>query len=117
MEITANTLRLFAAKNYENTFCLNETEFMQDLNRSSIVKKMLTKYDESGNLSLHLLVNNVISFFNVFGHHAATRILEFKIDPIHYKNMNSVLMFLSYPTIEPHEFDNRLLISIRDLYK
>lgn len=116
MQITDSTFRLFAAKHYDNPFCLTEAEFESDLYRASIIKKLITNRNDLGKDNTRVIVNSVISFFNVFETHAAIKILEYRLFDHQVKYANSVLLFLSLPLIEPKHFDSQFLIEIGNLY-
>lgn len=117
MILTKDNFKLFAAKHYDNPFCLTEGEFESDLFKASVIKKLLTAYKQSDDTNIRLLVNTTISFFNVFEHHAATKILEFKLGEDQFEYMNSILIYLSLPTVRDDYFNNRLLIRVYEEYK
>lgn len=98
MKLTRSNYRLYAAKYYDHPMCLDEAEFRRDLNKTCNIRKCLSHY-RSGYLSnVHIIVNYVISFYNVFEHHGATELLFFRLAPEQYEYANAVLMFLSLPT-------------------
>lgn len=116
MRLTDSTFRLFAAKHYDNPFCLTELEFESDLNKASIIKKLITNRFDLGKDNTRLIVNSVISFFNVFEAHAAIKILEYRLFDHQVEYVNSVLLFLSLPLIEPNKFNSQFLIEVGNLY-
>lgn len=105
MNLTASTFNLYAAKHYDNPYCFNEEEFYSDLKRIGTIKRMISWLNSREEVNIHLLINNVISFYNVFEHHAASKLLEFKMDESHYPKMNSLLYFLSLPLIHDGNYD------------
>jgi len=111
--LTTSNFRLFAAKHYDNPYCLSEAEFEADLYKPSTIKKLLTIYVQQGQTNVKLLVNTVISFYNVFDHHAATRLIEFRLAGQHAELIDSILLFLSLPMIGD-KIDNKFLIEIRE---
>ena len=117
MIITKQNIKVFAAKHYDNPFCLNESEFDSDLFKSSIVKKLITTYVKNDPTNIRLLINTVISFFNVFEHHAATAIMEFKLEPQQHPLINSILAYLSLPVIEHCGYDSELLTKVFEAYR
>lgn len=116
MKLTESNFRLYAAKSYDNPFCLTEAEFESDLFKASMIKKLITNYLSLGKDNTRLLVNTVISFFNVFEHHAATEILRFKLFDHQVEYANSVLLFLSLPMIGSQAFNSEFLIEVRNVY-
>ena len=117
MKLNKQTFKLYAANHYDNPFCFTVEEFEEDLSQVSVIKRLITNYMMNGQTNLRLLVNNVIGFYNVFEHHAATELIRFKLFDEQIPYINSILMFLSLPVSEPGEFDSRLLITIREEFK
>ena len=70
---------LYAAKHYDNPHCYDTVEFYEDLNRFKYVKRLLNKYQESGELKERLIINHLIVIYNVFGATAGTRLLFLKL--------------------------------------
>lgn len=58
---------LFAAKMYDNPRCMSMAEFEKDLTRFRYLKKLFTRYENTGNIEANLVINHLISIFNVFG--------------------------------------------------
>jgi hypothetical protein len=95
-ELTEDNLLLYAAQNYYNPVFSDADEFFEDLNRFKYIKRLINKYIESGNLSDRLLLNHFIVVYNVFGIEAANRILELKLNDIHWTVVKPFLVFLRY---------------------
>ena len=75
---------LYAAKHYDNPHCYDTVEFYEDLNRFKYIKRLLNKYEESGDIKDRLIVNHLIVIYNVFGVEAGTRLLFLKLkDHLH----------------------------------
>lgn len=70
---------LYAAKHYDNPQCHSTEEFIEDLKRIKYVKKLLTRYVESGELKERLILNHIIILNNVFAPEPLCRILYFKM--------------------------------------
>lgn len=117
MQLTKENMNVFAAKYYDNPFCLTEDEFKSDVFKSSIIKKMLTAYSLEKTVNLQTIVNTTIGFYNVFDHKAASLMLSYRVNEEHIPMMNSILFYLSYPLIGDIECDTEFLLKIRDLYK
>lgn len=105
MELTLDTFTLYAAKHYDNPYCFNEEEFHSDLKKIGTIKRMISRLNSGEEVNVHLLVNSFISFYNVFEHHAASNLLQFKMDETHYEKANSILYFLSLPLIFDGSYD------------
>ena len=83
---------------YENSQCVDMEEFEDDMKRVKYIKRLINRYLSGGELKERLLLNHIISFYNVFGIEAATRILFFKV----YEDDYSVLKtFLTYLNVMP----------------
>lgn len=70
---------LYAAKHYDNPHCYDTIEFYEDLNRFKYIKRLLNKYQESGDIKERLIINHLIVIYNVFGAVAGTRMLFLKL--------------------------------------
>lgn len=70
---------LYAAKHYENPHCYDTVEFYEDLNRFKYIKRLLNKYEETGEVKDRLIINHLTIIYNVFGVEAGTRLLFLKL--------------------------------------
>jgi len=95
-QLTDENLLIYAAKHYTNPRCIDAEEFYEDLNRIKYIKRLLNKYEESGNISERLILNHLIVFFNVFGIEPALNMLEFKLDGKYWPVIKPFLIFLKY---------------------
>lgn len=77
--INDSNFMLYAAKNYYNPTCIDIEEFNEDLKRFKYIKRLLTRYYSSSELSCNLILNHLIVIFNVFGIEAGLRMLEFRL--------------------------------------
>ena len=87
---------LYAAKYYDNPTCRSVDEFNEDLTRLIYLKRLFRRYRRSGELRERLILNHLITFYNVFGNEAATRLLFFKIDQDLYGILKTFLVYLQY---------------------
>lgn len=95
MILSDETYILFAARAYHNVSCQSLDEFEDDLAHTIHIKKILTKYSSTGEIKTRLIVNHLISFFNVFDNLAAVQILFFKIPPKHHTVLKTVLVSIN----------------------
>lgn len=97
---------LYAAKNYINAH-YDTDEFYDDLNRFKYIKKLFSRYLERGELRERLILNHIITVYNVFEHSAATRMLFYKTDESQWHILKTILLFLQYmpPVIYNIEFE------------
>jgi hypothetical protein len=70
---------LYAAKHYENPHCFDTLEFYEDLSRIKYIKRLLNKFEETGELKDRLIINHLTVIYNVFGVEAGTRLLFLKL--------------------------------------
>jgi len=119
MDLTEDTFELYAAKYYDNPYCLTKDEFKQDLNLISTIKRMSQWLDSDCKdvVRLRRFVNNTILFYNVFDHSAASTMLHFKTSDEHWHKINSCLYFLSLPLIGDEKFDIILHRQIAQTFK
>ena len=103
-KLNLTNFSLYAAQQYINPRVLNVDEFYEDLNKFKYVKKLFTKYKNSGELKERLILNHIISIYNVFNIEAATKMCFFKIDEESHAALKTFLLYLNY--IQEHEFIN-----------
>ena len=83
-KIDESNALLYAAKCYDNPQCFDTVEFYEDMNRFKYVKRLLNKYEESGELKERLILNHIIVLNNVFGTVGSTKLLLLKCqDQLH----------------------------------
>ena len=78
-QVDETNFLLYAAKHYDNPHCYDTVEFYEDLNRFKYIKRLLNKYEETGELRERLILNHLIILYNVFGD-TATKMLFYKLD-------------------------------------
>lgn len=70
---------IYAAKHYDNSHCCSTDEFLEDLKRLKYIKKLLTRYIDTGELKERLILNHIIVLNNMFGAGHVCRILYLKL--------------------------------------
>jgi hypothetical protein len=95
--LTEKNLILYAAKNYRNPSCRDTEEFYEDIRRIKYIKKLITRYVESGILKERLILNHLIVLSNVFPPEVLCRILYLKMKP-QIKYLKPFLLFLNVLT-------------------
>jgi hypothetical protein len=83
-------------RHYDNPHCTGIKEFEEDLARIVYLKRLFRRYKKSGVLRERLILNHIITFCNVFGIEAGTRLLFFKIDSDLHYILKTFLVFLGY---------------------
>ena len=86
---------LYAAKYYDNPSCFDTLEFYEDLNRFKYIKRLFSRYEETGELKERLILNHIIVLYNLFGVEATTRLLFFKLKG-YYHCLVPFLFMLNY---------------------
>ena len=95
-ELTQENINMFAMKHYDNSSCVDEAEFLDDLKRFRYLKRLFRKHDTSGELKLRLIINHIIILSNVFGVDASTTLLFFKIESNHWSLLKTLLVYLQF---------------------
>ena len=92
-ELNEDNYMMFAIKHYENPHAVTQEDFYEDLKKFKYIKRLLKRYQKSGELKSHLLLNHFICLYNVFDD-AATPLLFFKIDKELWSVLKTFLCFL-----------------------
>lgn len=103
--LTDENFLIYCAKHYDNPQCHSTEEFLEDLKRIKYIKKLITRYVESGDLKERLILNHLIILSNVFGAEHLARILYLKMKP----QFNYIKPFLVLLNIMPDR-----LLNIKD---
>lgn len=93
--LTEANFMLYAAKHYDNPHCFDMSEFNEDLNRFKYIKRLFSRYRDTGELKERLILNHIIILYNLFGVEATTRMLFFKL-PEYYPYLKPFLLMLNY---------------------
>ena len=119
-ELNESNYTMFAIKHYDNPQAVTQEDFYEDMKRFKWIKRLLNKYKNSGDLILHLLLNNFIILYNVFGE-ATTALLFFKIDKDLWGVLKTFIVYLEripeYPKTSLHDIpvDEKCLEILNDL--
>lgn len=92
---------LFCAKHYDSAG-YNTEEFFEDINRIKYLKKLITRYKETGELKERLILNHIIILNNIFGAEITCKILYFKMKD----QMEFIKPFLIFLNIMPERLYN-----------
>ena len=95
-ELNNDNFELYAAKHYTNPACLDVDDFKEDLARFKYINRLLRKYDSTGILAERLILNHLITIYNVFDIAAATRMIFYRVAPIHWPAIKTFLLYLNY---------------------
>ena len=100
-DLDNKNFELYAAKYYENPCCLSVEDFYEDLARFKYIIRLLRRYRETGLIQERLVLNHIISIYNVFNMKAATRMMFYRIDDELWPALKTFLIYLNYlPTTQ-----------------
>jgi hypothetical protein len=95
-ELNSENFELFAAKYYENPSCIDAEDFYDDIAKFKYIIRLLRRYRDSGKIQERLVLNHIITIYNVFQLQAATRMLFYRIDEDLWPVLKTFLVFLNY---------------------
>ena len=96
-KITAKNFNAFAQKHYDDPQCEDIEDFNEDLRRFRYLKRLLHRYHENGEMRERLMLNHLITLFNVFGFEPCMRMLKFKIkEDSYWPSVKTMLLYLGY---------------------
>jgi hypothetical protein len=99
--LTDENFLIYCAKVYDNLGMTSTDEFMEDLDRIKYIKKLLTRYCETGKLKERLILNHIITLHNCFNKHLA-KILFLKVE----KQFQHIKPFLILINALPEKINN-----------
>ena len=94
--LTEDNVILYAMKHYENSQCLSEVEFHNDLKIIKYIKRLFNRYKRTGEIKERLMLNHLIMLSNVFPVVVLTRILFLRIPQEYWVELKTFLVFLKY---------------------
>ena len=94
-EIRPDNVVMYALKHYNNPQGDNEKEFSDDMKRFKYIKRLLRKYQDSGDLKERLILNHIIVLNNVFGPEACSTLLLFKLETTLWKYIKPFMEYLN----------------------
>jgi hypothetical protein len=94
-DLTDKNIIAYMIMTYDNPQCIDFEEFEDDMKVPKYIKRLINRYLSVGELKERLILNHIISFYNVFGVDAATRILFFKMDESDYSVLKTFLVYLN----------------------
>ena len=93
-ELNQENWLIFAIKNYNNPLSVTYSDFEEDLKRFKYIKRLLRRYETTGELKTHLILNHVIVLYNVFDE-AATPLLFYKLEEAYWSIIKAFMLFLN----------------------
>ena len=108
IELNDDNYMMFAIKHYNNPQAVTQEDFQEDLKKFKYIKRLLKRYQKTGELKTHLLLNHFICLYNVFDD-AATPLLFYKIDKELWSVLKTFLLFLhrvpEFPKTQIHDIE------------
>lgn len=95
-QLTNENFLMYAIKNYDNPSCSGLREFNDDLKRIRYIKRLLGRFQVSGEIKERLVINHLVVLYNVFGVEAANNMLFFKVQEKLWPELKTFLVFLNY---------------------
>ena len=94
-ELTNENYLMFALLHYDNPHCIDIKEYFEDVRKLKYIKRLFNRYKEDDVLKERLILNHIISFYNVFDNEAASRLLFFRVGKEYHSLLKTFLVFLS----------------------
>ena len=108
-ELNQENWLIFAIKNYNNPLSVTYSDFEEDLKRFKYIKRLMRRYESTGELKTHLILNHVIVLYNVFDE-AATPLLFYKLEETYWSVIKAFMLFLNrLPTVLNKDGDEECL--------
>lgn len=102
---------LYAMKFYNNPQCLSEADFNNDLKILKYIKRLLNRYQRTGELKTRLMLNHLIMLSNVFPVPVLVRILFLKVPEQYWSALKSFLIYLKYMPDEIESINGSIIKS------
>ena len=94
-ELTNENYLMFALLHYDNPHCIDIKEYFEDVRKLKYIKRLFKRYKEDGVIKERLILNHIISFYNVFDFDAATRLLFFRVGKEYHSLLKTFLVYLN----------------------
>ena len=94
-ELTNENYLMFALLHYDNPQCVDIKEYFEDVRKLKYIKRLFNRYKEDGVMKERLILNHLISFYNVFDNEAAARLLFFRVGKEYHSLLKTFLVFLN----------------------
>ena len=100
--LTDKNFLLFCAHHYNSSHYALTEDFIEDINRIKYIKKLVTRYIDTGELKHRLILNHIIILNNCFGPEILCKILYLKLK----SQMKYIKPFLILLNILPEKLYN-----------
>lgn len=113
-ELTNENYLMYALLHYDNPHCIDIKEYFEDVRKLKYIKRLFNRYREDGVIKERLILNHLISFYNVFENAAATRLLFFRVGTEYHSLLKTFLVYLNRM---PEQVNETLFSSDMDMDK
>ena len=93
-DLNEGTFLMYSMKEYNNIQCVDIEEYYDDLKKIKYIKRLFNIYKNDGQLKERLILNHLITWYNVFPVQSGTRILFYKIEEHFWPMLKTFLIFL-----------------------
>ena len=93
-DLNEGNFLIYSMKEYNNIQCIDVEEFYDDLKKIKYIKRLFNIYKNDSQLKERLILNHLITWYNVFPTQAGTRILFYKIEEHFWPMLKTFLIFL-----------------------
>jgi len=117
-ELNNANFELYAANNYTNSACLDVQEFYDDVAKFKYIVRLLRRYRDTGVIQERLVLNHIITIYNVFNIAAANRMIFYKVDIDLWPALKTFLIYLHYLPENLHKninIDLTIATKLKDL--
>jgi len=117
-ELTQGNYMMFALLHYDNPHCKDIKEFFEDIKRLHYIRRLFKRYSEDKVLKERLIINHLVTFYNVFDNKAATRILFYKVEKEFHPILKTFLVYLNRLSLDQYteiSLDNNIIDKLRGM--
>ena len=117
-ELTPGNYMMFALLHYDNPHCKDIKEFFEDIKRLHYIRRLFKRYNEDNVLKERLIINHLVTFYNVFDNKAATRILFYKVEKEFHPILKTFLVYLNRLSLDHYteiSLDNNIIDKLRGM--
>ena len=94
-DLTDKNIDLYMMKMYDNPQCVDLNEYYDDVKTFKYIKRLLNRYESTGELKERLILNHLNLICNVFTPPVAARLFFFKLEQPFWSTLKTFLIFLS----------------------
>lgn len=99
LQLNEDNFLIYAIKNYYNPGSMGINDLEDDLKKFKYIKRLLSRYKKTGEVSERLVLNHLVVLYNVFGD-ATTDMLFYKLEPEYWSDLKTYLVYLHRMPLE-----------------